>query len=345
MLKTSLLRFVAICVLFFAPALLSGCGLTSATLITPNQAAERAENYLSEHIYSEKSGFTVSAGKDISRDGDFYVVPMVIERGGQPVRLVPGQKEFYVYVTLTGGSIVAAGSKTNPVFNLDESPKAKAERLRKTPTVPDVPKSKQPSFDVFVVSGCPYGVQIEKPLRSVVEHFGETPLPLKLHYLTSPGEDSKRCYQGYCAMHGTSEAKEDSRQTCIAAQQADKLWPYLTAFNAACSIRQPDLDQCAETAAKAAGVDWPKVQSCLKNDLKALRKADYELGQKYKAAGSPTVVINGTTQRVARSPEALLAAFCAAYEQPPAPCQQKIDPAILKAGKSAAPPAGSCGGG
>jgi hypothetical protein len=184
-------------------------------------------------------------------------------------------------------------------------------------------KKEKPEVDVFVMSHCPFGTQIEKGILPVWDLLGDK-IDLNIRYV------------GY-AMHGKKEVDEELRQYCVLQQGKQKLREYL-----GCFLESGDTgDKCVN----AAKVDSKALADCTKaSDAKfGVTKAfedkskwqgqfppfpiDAELAKKYGVAGSPTLVINGVVARADRSPKALLDAICTAFKDRPKECDKALDAA------------------
>lgn len=205
-------------------------------------------------------------------------------------------------------------------------------------------KKDKPEVDVFVMSHCPYGTQIEKGLLPVWDALGDK-------------VDMNIRFCDY-AMHGKKEVDEQVRQYCIQDMSKKKFRKYLQCF---LEDGKPG-DKCL----KKAGIDKNKLNSCIGktdkkfNVTKMLNdKSTYkgrfptfpvnaDLAKKYGVRGSPTLVINGVTAKTGRSPKAILDAVCTGFKDRPAECDVEVDAANpspgfgFKAG-SAAASSGGCG--
>ncbi|MFH1830627.1 MAG: hypothetical protein ABH871_07620 [Pseudomonadota bacterium] len=184
-------------------------------------------------------------------------------------------------------------------------------------------KREKPDVDVFVMSHCPFGTQIEKGLLPVWDLFGDK-INLNIRFVDY-------------AMHGKKEIDEQLKQYCVEDQGKQKLRNYLECF-----LKTGDTsDKCANQA----GVDASALNACLK-------KADAEFGvtkafedksqwkgqfppfpihaalaKKYGVSGSPTLVINDAVVNSGRSSKALRDAVCKAFKVEPPECQKEMDDA------------------
>ncbi len=178
-----------------------------------------------------------------------------------------------------------------------------------------LPKTDKPVVELFVMSHCPYGTQIEKGMLPVVELLGKK-IDFELKFVDY-------------AMHGEKELQEQLAQYCIQKDQSTKLNAYLKCF-----LVSGESAPCLETA----GVNKSKVESCVKSTDKKFKvsenftnkvgfKGSYpgfdiykEDNTKYGVAGSPTLVINGTEAQSGRDSASLLKTVCGAFSEEPKEC-------------------------
>ncbi len=183
----------------------------------------------------------------------------------------------------------------------------------------DLPKTDKPVVELFVMSHCPYGTQIEKGILPVVELLGKK-MDFQLKFVDY-------------AMHGETELKEQMNQYCINETQSDKYYSYLKCFLVA-----GDTASCL----KSTGINQSKVDSCVKTtDTKYKitenfkNKVGYQGSYpgfdiykddntKYGVGGSPTLVINGKTVQSGRDPQTLLTTICAAFNNQPEECKTAL---------------------
>jgi len=174
--------------------------------------------------------------------------------------------------------------------------------------------------DVFVMSHCPFGAQIEKGLLPVKELFGDK-------------ADINIRYADY-AMHGKKELDEELNQYCISKQGEDKFWTYLNCF-----LKEGNGEGCLRTAQ----VDEGKLKTCVAETDKKFDisknfadkstwkgrfppfNVDKDLALKHGVQGSPTLVINDVVAKAGRSPKEIRDAICHGFKKKPAECTAKID--------------------
>ena len=240
-------------------------------------------------------------------------------------------------VFASSGQLVA---QTTPQGN-----QAPTQAQAQIPPPPVVPKSDRPKIELFVMSYCPYGLQMEKAYAPAWD-------------LLKNKADIDVKFVSY-AMHGLKEVEENTRQYCIEKNQNNKYIAYLQCFTAS-----GDATSCLASV----GISANALQSCI-NDTNAqfgimakynnqstwlsgqypLYPIHDALNQKYGVQGSPTLVINGVQANVGRTPEAVKQAICAAFNNPPSECGQALSAVAFVPGFGAsqqtggAAPAGGAG--
>lgn len=187
----------------------------------------------------------------------------------------------------------------------------------------DVPKSDKPKVEVFVMSHCPYGTQIEKGVIPVFELLGD-----KI-------EGSIK-FVNY-AMHGETEVMEELRQYCIQEEQNDKYMDYLKCF-----LEASDSDSCLDKVK----INKAKLNTCEDKTDKEFKitenlndKSTWSSGsfppflvfdnenKQYGVQGSPTLIINGQEVSSGRDSASLLSAVCNAFNEAPEECSETLSSA------------------
>jgi len=175
----------------------------------------------------------------------------------------------------------------------------------------NVAKSDKPIVELFVMSYCPYGLQMESAYLPVMKLLGKK-------------ADIKIKFVSY-AMHGAKESDENNRQYCIQKEQNDKFLTYMNCFLS---------NQDYKTCVSSAGVNSTQLSTCvtkMEKDYNTIDgypayTVDQALNDKYVVEGSPTLVINGTTvNNVNRTPEDVKQAVCAAFKTQPSECNTILD--------------------
>jgi len=154
----------------------------------------------------------------------------------------------------------------------------------------------------------------------------------------------------YTSLHGAGELNQDVREICAWNQTDDKAkwWDFVDKVNTNCT--SDNVDDCWQEQASAAGIDISGINSCFENEYGALLDNEITITKEYGVSSSPTFVINGekfppqeaypttegevvelqigkesfTTSQY-RTPNAIKAAVCAGFENPPAACDQVLE--------------------
>lgn len=189
------------------------------------------------------------------------------------------------------------------------------------PTPAAVPKTSRPKAELFVMSYCPYGLQMEKAYLPVMSLLREK-ADLEIKFVSY-------------AMHGLKEIEENTRQYCIAAEQSDKHIAYMNCFTmkddyqgclTVAKINQSKLNSCVAATNKKFGVmEKYNDQSTWLSGQFPLYPVHQDLNAQYNVQGSPTLIINGVEVQTARSPEAVKKAVCDAFEKAPAECGRALE--------------------
>src|SRR3989338_5177731 len=135
----------------------------------------------------------------VEKDGSLYKAMVDIDGQQTPV-----------YVTLDGKYAIA-----QPIPLTANAQPSDTQPNTQQPSA-NVPKSDKPKVELFVMSYCPYGTQIEKGIIPVIEALGDK-IDFELKFVNY-------------AMHGEKEVTENLRQYCIETEQGDKFLGYLKCF-------------------------------------------------------------------------------------------------------------------
>jgi hypothetical protein len=181
-------------------------------------------------------------------------------------------------------------------------------------------KNDKPIIELFVMSHCPYGVQMEKGLIPVLETLGNS-------------VDFTLKFNSY-AMHDKVELDEEMTQYCIQKENKDKLLSYLKCF-----VKSSESEACLNEA----GINKASIDSCVAtidkeykitesyNDQTTWLQGSYpvfpiyeEDNTKYSVEGSPTLIINGEMVTSARNPQSLLTLVCSGFNEAPDSCQTQL---------------------
>lgn len=298
--------FLGLAVLFVA----TGCSFKmpqKTVKLTPDEIKVKAANFINENLVQKGSEVSI---KEVTEEGDLFKV--IVNAPGS-------QQEIISYMTKDGKTFFPQAMDLEKIEK-DTKEKQSQDDAAKAKEMTEMVKSAKPVVELFVMSHCPYGTQIEKGIIPVVEALGA-----KIDF------SLKFCDY---AMHGKKELDEQLRQTCIAKEQNNKYLGYLKCFladdtkSAACiaknKIDQSKLDACVKaTDAKYKVTANFNDKSTWTGNYPTFDvfKAD---NVKYDVKGSPSLVINGKTLSTGRDSATLLSSICSAFDNKPAECDKQL---------------------
>lgn len=256
--------------------------------------------------------------KEVVKEGDFYKVAM----------LVQGKAASFL-VTRDGKNMIQSDAliDLNMVREKPAPEKTEAET-----------KLEVPEVDLYVMSYCPYGLQMERGILPVVKTLGKN-IKFNLKFVDY-------------TLHGQKEVDENLNQYCIQKTQPAKLGAYLECF-------WKKSTGTADACMKTVGINSSQVKACLEETKKEFSPTEKSMGvdkedaQKYGVKGSPTLVVNGTVVSSKRDSASVLKTICSGFTNQPKECETDLsstapgagfDDQIAAAGKTdSAGGAASCG--
>jgi len=202
-------------------------------------------------------------------------------------------------------------------------------------TCDSLKKTDKPLVEAYVVSKCPFGLQMQRIMADVVKSAPFLSQFMKVRYMGSISNGA------ITAMHGDAEARENLRQICIRDEQNTKYWDYIS-----CHIKAGDTAGCEKTA----GIDAAKLSGCISDKNRGLvyAKEDFDLANKYNVSGSPTLISNGDAVSEfsfgGRTPDALKSIVCCSSSSQPEVCSTKLSTTEAATSFSAAYSSGGSSG-
>jgi len=245
-------------------------------------------------------------------------------------------RKIPIYVT-EDGKLLILSSPVDMTQPIPASTQTKQQQQPGPANCSEVSKTATPELNAFVVSNCPYGLQMQRVLVPVEQFFGNK-ADIKIRYIGSVISDGKNI----TSMHGDKEAVENLRQICIREEQSDKYWNYI-----ACYIQKGDTNNCLTNA----NIDETKLNTCINDPTKGISyaKEDFTLVSQYGVQGSPTLILNGVQTSEfnfgGRTADALKTVICCAFSQQPSGCSQKLSTDTANTGFSETYSGGSATGG
>jgi hypothetical protein len=266
--------------------------------VGPEVVKAKVEKFLSENVPAT----TKTEIKDIKKDGDLYSVTIALDK-----------QEVPVFVTRDGRKLIQAQG----VIELDKTPTADAKEAQAPEKTEAENKTDVPTVDLFVMSYCPYGLQMEKGALPAVEALGKK-IKFNLKFVDY-------------TLHGPKEVTENVNQYCVEKTQPAKLDAYLKCF-------WKSSTGTSAGCMKAVGINAASVATCVSDTNKQFNPTEKALGlNKDEAAqfgvqGSPTLVINGTKVASGRDSASVLKAICSGFTTAPKECEAKLSTTSPSAG-------------
>lgn len=286
---------------------------TVEKILTLEEAKAKAVDFINNNLM--QPGSTVSI-KEASEENGMYKLEINMSNG----------QEVTSYITKDGKKFFPQ------VMDIKEAEEKNADKPTEPQAAANVPKAEKAKVELFVMSHCPYGTQIEKGILPAVKALGD-----KVDF------ELKFCDY---AMHGKKELDEQLNQHCIQKNEPDKLYSYLDCFleaddGAGCltktKISSSKLNACVKATDREYKVtELFNDKSTWTNGRFPQFNVDKADAAKYDVKGSPGLVINGSKISSGRDAASLLKVICNGYENPPAECSTELS--------SAAPSPGFGGG-
>ncbi len=268
----------------------------SENVVSGEHAGKKAAEFLNKKADSDVKYLSYS---DF---GDLYEITLLYKG-----------KEIPTFITKDGKYLVQG------IVPVEEMEIDNAEISRESA---GIPKSDIPSVELFVMSHCPYGLQMEKAILPVAKLLKD-----KINFEVK--------FVSY-AMHPLQgEVEEQLNQYCIQKEQKSKYLDYLECF----IDSGKNSNDCIEKAA----INTEMLLSCAKKTDEEFmitknledksswingRFPRFEIhkkdNEKYGVRGSPTLVINGLKTTSERNSASLLNLICSSFNNPPEECFQKL---------------------
>lgn len=280
-------------------------------VLSIQQAAEKAISYVDQSLASQGATNTATLTGATDTESNVYQISFKISEQEYDAWVSKdGKYLFPAAYDLTENLNNASNSESNT--STDESQEATCESLKKTD---------RPLLEAFVVSKCPYGLQMQRVLYEIVKNLPSLAENIKVEYIGAI-ENNK-----ITSMHGDAEAQENLRQICIREEQADKYWDYV-----GCYIKKGETDNCLTST----NVNKTKLNTCMTDTTKGLEyaKADFVSQNKYNISGSPTLITNEENLNKPNKPiefvfggrtaEAVKTLICCEFKEELSVCSQSL---------------------
>lgn len=303
MAKTQTNWKVIIIALIIASFILSySGGLKSFNLYEPKETKVlKAVDYINKNLLQ---GATATA-EGITEESGVYKFILKI-----------GEEKYDTYLTKDGRLLFPEGIEIVATQKTTET----TTEVTQKKTCEEITKKETPVLEAFVVSHCPFGLQMQRVLNEIVKNIPQLAQYIRVEYM---GEvvDGKILSMHDNNTPGGAEGTENLRQICLREEQPDKYWPYID-----CYIKEGKSDECLVSSK----IDVSKLTSCMNDTSKGIVYAqkDFEREKKFNVTGSPTLILNdeGVSEFDfgGRTAEAVKTVLCCGFENQPSFCQTKL---------------------
>jgi len=206
---------------------------------------------------------------NLKKVSGIYQFELNLDMNGTP-------RTFTSYMTQDAKIFFTTGSV---ISELNKTPATAQQQTQPKLTCAEVKKADTAKVTAYVVSQCPFGLQMQRVMNKAI---GEQPalanvLDVKYIGAITGGKIT--------SMHGDAEAQENLRQICIREEQKTLYWPYV-----ACYMKEGKSDACLSQT----GVNATAVQACMTDSKRGLAFAqkDFDLQAKYNIGSSPMLLVN-----------------------------------------------------
>lgn len=187
-----------------------------------------------------------------------------------------------------------------------------------TKSCEEIKKADKAELDAFIVSKCPYGLQMQRVLAEIIKNVPDLKENIKVRYI---GEISGgKVVSMHDEAPGGVEAQENLRQICL-REETSKYWDYTSCF-----IKKGDTNGCLTSA----GVDTNALNACMTDANRGLKYAqeDFTIAGQNKVGGSPTLIMNGEGVSESwfggRTAEGVKNLLCCGFNAKLGVCSQKL---------------------
>ena len=282
----------------------------------------------------QREGFFFSKNLSAEKVGEIVVdyINSNADLGGNSASLTEVVEESGVYrvtVGIAGQEFTSYASRDGKLLFPESYPLGREEEDSPEEVSLDIPKRERPDVKLFVMSYCPYGLQMEKAYLPVYNLLGDK-ADLGIYFVDY-------------ILHEKKEIDENLRQYCIQKEEEEKYTDYLSCFTVS-----GDYQSCLTES----GINSAILQNCTfetdrdfeitsyYNNRETWLNGSYpkfpihsDLNDEYGVGGSPTVVINDKVVTVnPRSPENFKNIVCQAFKNEPEECSQALSLVVSSIG-------------
>jgi len=210
----------------------------------------------------------------------------------QPVLLWVG---IFAIIAIAAIAAMYRGGSETPEIEISESPiSGSLEKVK---------------VDFYVMSQCPYGLQVEDAIAPVLAKMGDN-VDFNLEFIATDNGDGT-----FKALHGQPEVDGNIVQLCAIKYEPDKYMDMIVCQNKDARSIPGNWESCA------AGMDTAGIKSCFEGEEgKELLRTSLKKAEAAQARGSPTIFIGDEPYRGGRSETDFMRAICNALTSKPGEC-------------------------
>ncbi|MCG2690131.1 hypothetical protein L6252_02515 [Candidatus Parcubacteria bacterium] len=272
---------------------------TDGASLTGQKAAEAALSYINTEMLQGQAAAEIDG--EVKKVSGVYMFNVSLNG-----------ESFPTYVSKDGKLLFPQGIEMIVSTTSDENTNTEANPPA---TCEEVAKTESPQLEAFIVSYCPYGLQMQRVITEIINKIPELAQDIKIRYM---GEvvDGK-----ITSMHGDQEAQENLRQICLREEQPTKFNPYLSCF-----IQKGEADNCLTTAQ----IDITGLTSCMTDPTKGLAYAQVDFTEQntLDVTGSPSLFLGGVKQSEfnfgGRTAQGVKTLLCCGFNEVLNACQTEL---------------------
>ena len=311
--------FLLLGIVVFAAGFVAGKGFFNKSVDTDKLKTKTIPDAIARIVPSDIK-FDIG---DLKEQNGVYKFELVLSKEGQqPIKQI-------AYISKDGKIIFQNGIEIDSLLESKESDQAEGAT-----SCEDISKSKTPKLTAYIVSRCPYGIQMQRVFSLAINELPQLASYLDVKYIGTV-TDGK-----VTSMHGEEEAEENLRQICLREEQKSKYWDYVS-----CYIKEGKSKDCLSSS----NIDKGKLEICINDKSKGLNyaKQDFELSDKLQIQGSPSLILNDSERILesgfgGRIPDMAREIICCSSQKKPEFCDKEISKNAVAA--SFSPKTNSSGG-
>jgi predicted DsbA family dithiol-disulfide isomerase len=226
-------------------------------------------------------------------------------------------RKHWITLAMSALLLIAACKETpKPAGEQPAQPAAAQQPAAPQGTAAGAPGAKIP-IELFVMSQCPYGVQVMTTMADVMKDIGDN-VDVKFEFI---GDDLGNGQ--FKSMHGDAEVQGNLLEICAQKLEPAKYMAFFSCLNK--NYRQ--LPQGWEACATEAQIDQAKIKACFEGDEgKKLLAESFKTAKDKKATGSPTIFLAGERYSGGREKVDFLRVVCDKLSTKPQVCSTLPEP-------------------